>query len=103
MGLYERLLEERAREERLRGRPLPPTRGSGSKVLDRLLAFAPKSRPPGYAADLAMMHRLVTRGVHSPGAGMRLGSLRRRYPEEYGLLRAERNGELYYEQQEVPE
>ena len=37
MGLYERLLEERAERERRRGGPLPPRRGSGSKVIDRRL------------------------------------------------------------------
>jgi hypothetical protein len=33
---------------------------------------------------------------------MRLGSLRRRYPEKYALLRAWRDGGLF-EQPEVPE
>ncbi len=58
MGLYERLLEERAQEERRRGRPLGTLYGSDSPVLDRLLlADAPKDRPSGYAADLATMRR----------------------------------------------
>ena len=48
-----------------------------------------------------MMHRLITRGVRSPWAGMRLGSLRGRYPEQCALLRAERDGEPY-ERPEVP-
>ena len=96
MGLDERLLEERAEGERRRGGPLPPTRGSGSKVLAKRLQVAPKDRPPGYAADLATMHRLITEGPRSPGMGMRLGSLRNRYPEEHAELKAEawRQGEL---------
>ena len=57
MGLYERLLEERAEGERRRGGPLPPRRGSGSKVIDRRLRNPSKDRPPGYAADLSTMHR----------------------------------------------
>jgi hypothetical protein len=57
MGLYERLLEERAEGKRRRGGPLPPTRGSGSKVIDTRMGNPPKDHPPGYAADLSMMHR----------------------------------------------
>ena len=72
---------------------MPPTRGSGSKVIDRRLGNPPKDRPPGYAADLATMHPLITRGPRGPWAGMRLGSLRNRYPGEYALLRAERRGQ----------
>ena len=80
-------------EERLRGGPLPPTKGSGSNVLERRLQVAPKDRPPGYAADLSTMHRLITEGHRSPGSGTRLGSLRNRYPEEYALLRSETQGQ----------
>ncbi len=40
MGLYERLLEERAEEER-RGRPLGAFYGLDSPALDRRLADAP--------------------------------------------------------------
>jgi hypothetical protein len=70
MGLYERLLEERAEGQRRRGGgPLPPRRGSGSKVLDRRLGNPPKDRPPGYAADLATMRRLITKGPGAPGRG----------------------------------
>ena len=58
MGLYERLLEEREKEERRRGRPLGASYGSGCPVLDRLLlADAPRDLPSGYAADLATMRR----------------------------------------------
>ena len=42
-----------------------------------------------------MLHRFVHRRVGGFAAGMRLGSLRNRYPEEYAVLGAERNGEPY--------
>ena len=45
------------------------------------------------AADLLMMHRLIARGPRNAGEGMRLGSLKARYREEYGELRAERQGQ----------
>ena len=93
MGLYDRLLEERAQEEQRRGGPLPPRRGSGSKVLDRRLGNPPEDRPPGYAADLATMHRLMTRGVHSQGDAYRLHSLKRRYEKEHAELAAEARGQ----------
>ena len=44
MGLYDRLLEERAREERRRGRPPGASYGSDSPVLDRLLPNTLKDR-----------------------------------------------------------
>lgn len=91
MGLYRRLLEERAEEEQRRGEPLPPMRGLGSKVLVRWLEDL-KGRP-GYAADLSMMHRLIDRGPRNAGAGMRLGSLKAKYPEEYSELRDEQQGQ----------
>jgi hypothetical protein len=50
-------------------------------------------RPPGYAADLATMHRLITKGPRSSWAGMRLGSLKNRYPGEYAELKAEARGQ----------
>ena len=52
MGLYERLLRERRR-----GRPPGASYGSGSPVLDRRPADAPKDCPPEYAADLASKRR----------------------------------------------
>ena len=83
---------------------MPSTRGSVSGVLNRRLKEALEGPPAArHAADLAVMHGLITRGVRSRWAGMRLGSLRSRHPEEYMLLlRAERDGEPY-EQPEVPE
>ena len=93
MGLYEKLLEESAKEERRWGGPLPPRRGSGSKVIDRRMGNPPKDRPPGYAADLAMMHRFVTRGVRSQGGAYRLHALKRGYEKEYAELAAEAQGQ----------
>ena len=59
MGLYERLLEERAEEEQRRGEPLPKVRGLESKVLVRRLEDS--EGRPGYAADLSMMYLLMTK------------------------------------------
>jgi hypothetical protein len=52
----------------------------------------PRNRPK-YAADLLMMHRVITKGPHSAGEGMRLGSLKAKYREEYSELRAEWQGQ----------
>ena len=92
MGLYQRLLEERVEEEQRRSEPLPLRRGLKSKVLAKRLNSA-SERKPGYAADLSMMHRLITRGPRNAGEGMRLGSLKAKYREEYGELKAERQGQ----------
>jgi hypothetical protein len=91
MGLYERLLKERAEVERRRGIPLPGMRGLNSKVLGRRLEDL--KEPPGYAADLVMMHRLIMRGPHNVGEGMRLGSLKAKYREEYDELSVEERGQ----------
>jgi hypothetical protein len=87
MGLYERLLEERAEEEGRRGVPLPSMRGLDSKVMVRRLENSNKR--PGYVADLSMMHRLMKRSPRNVGEGMRLGSLKARYRKAYAELRAE--------------
>jgi hypothetical protein len=92
LGLYERLLEERAEEEQRRGEPLLLMRGLGSKVLGRWLANAPQNRSK-YAADHSMMHWLLTKYPRNAGEGMRLGSLKARYRREYSELRAERQGQ----------
>jgi hypothetical protein len=91
-GLYERLLEERAEEEQRLGEPLPRIRSLASKILVRRLEDASR-RSPGYAADLSMLHRLIVRGPRNAGEGMRLGSLKAKYPKEYCELRAERQGQ----------
>ena len=88
MGLYERLLVERAEEEQRLGGPLPRMRGLDSKVLVRRLEDATWAQPK-YAVDLLMMHRLLTRGPRNVGEGMRLGSLKATYREECVELRAE--------------
>ena len=76
MGLYERLLEEQAQEERRRGRPPGASYGSDSPVLDRLLlADAPQDRPPGYRGDLRLLHRYANEGVRAQGPAMRFASL----------------------------
>ena len=91
-GLYERLLEERAEEERRRGRPLGEFYGLDSKVLDRKLGNAPADRP-GYTADVYKLYEYIQTGVHSPGSAMRFNSLKRKYLDEYGELRAESMGQ----------
>ena len=61
MGLYERLLEERAEEEeRRRGRPRGAFYGSDSPGLDRRRAGASEDRPPRYRGDLRLLHRYAT-------------------------------------------
>jgi hypothetical protein len=92
MGLYRRLLEERAEEEQRRGEPLQRMRGLDSQVLARRLEDPPRRRP-GYAADLSMMHRLIARGPSNRGESMQFGSLKAKYRKEYGELRAERQGQ----------
>jgi hypothetical protein len=91
MGLYGRLLEERAEEEQRLGEPLPPMRGLDSKVLVRRLEDAPRRQR--YATDLSMMYRLMNRGPRNAGEGIRLGSLKAKYRKEYGELRAEWQGQ----------
>lgn len=91
MGLYERLLEERADEEVCQGEPLPKMRGLGSKVLVRRLMDS--KGPPGYAADLSMMHRLLIRSPRNAEEGLRLDSLKAKYHKDYGELRAEWQGQ----------
>ena len=94
MGFYKRLLEEREKEERRRGRPLGASYGSDSPVLDRLLlADATKDRPPGYRGDLRLLHRYINEGVRAQGSAMRFASLKRRYRKEYSELEAEARGQ----------
>ncbi len=50
--------------------------------------------PPGYAADLSTMRRLITRGVHSLGARMRFKNLKNKYPEKHTEHKAEGQGEI---------
>jgi hypothetical protein len=99
MSLYKKILRERIEEERRRGRPLGAYRGIDSVVIDRLSGEA-LNKPPGYMTDIFKLHYFVHHGPSSSATGMWFGSLRNKYPEEYGLLKAEREGELY-EQQEM--
>jgi hypothetical protein len=39
-----------------------------------------------------MIHRLIRKGPHNAGEGMRLGSLKAKYRKEYRELRAEQQG-----------
>jgi hypothetical protein len=93
IGLYERLLEEREKEEERRGRPPGASYGSDSPVLDRLLADAPEDRSAGYRRDLRLLHRFAKEGVRGQGAAMRFASLRTRYPKECAELAAEARGQ----------
>jgi hypothetical protein len=40
-----------------------------------------------------MMHQLITRDPRNAGEGIRLGSLKAKYPTEYGELKAEAQGQ----------
>ncbi len=91
-GLYERLLEERAEEERRRGRPLGPFYGVDSKVLDRRLGNPPPDRS-GYRRDVNLLHEYVWKGVRGQGAAMRFASLKMRYAREHAELKAESMGQ----------
>lgn len=91
-GLYERLLEEKAEEERLRGRPLGEFHGLDLKVLDRQLDNAPPNQSD-HKADVYKLYGFINKGVHSRGSAMRFVSLKRKYPEEYGEIRAEHMGQ----------
>jgi hypothetical protein len=66
-------------------------RSLDSKVLVRRLEVA--GRRPGYAADLVVMHRLIKKGPHNAGEGMRFGSVKVKYSKEYIELKAEAQGQ----------
>ncbi len=85
MGLYERLLKERIKDEQHRGGSLPGMRGLDSKVLVRRIEDALQDQAQ-YAADLSVMHRLITRDPHTAGEGERLGSLK--VDEQQGVHRS---------------
>ena len=55
MGLYERLLEERAEEERRRA--VAVNEGFRFEGPGQAAGGAPEDRPPGYSAGLATMRR----------------------------------------------
>jgi hypothetical protein len=66
---------------------LPPRRGLDSMALVGRLENSEGSL--GYAANLSMMHQLISRGPRSAGESIRLGSLRAKYRE----VRIERQGQ----------
>jgi hypothetical protein len=92
VGLYERLLEEQVEEEQRQDGQMPTMRGLASQVLVKRLVNDPRDRLK-YAADLSMMHRLMTRGPCNVGEGMKVENLKAKYRKEYGELRVERRGQ----------
>lgn len=79
MGLYKRLLEERAAEEQRRGGRLTGMRGLDSKVLVRRLENAPRRGSGSSATDLSMVHWLITRGPSNAWEGIRVENLKAKY------------------------
>jgi hypothetical protein len=92
VGLYERIIVERAEEERRRGRPLGMFHNSDSPVLDRLLAEATEDRPR-YRADLVLLRCYLRKGPTNAGMGMRLRALRQKYQREYVKFKADTLGQ----------
>ncbi len=92
MGLYEKILAERAEEEQRSGRPLGQFRGVVSTVLDWKLNNAPVDRSHQYVANLGMLHRYVRRGPMNAGTGMRYASLKRSIPRRTTSLRPSNGG-----------
>jgi hypothetical protein len=92
VGLYERIIAERAEEERRRGRPLGMFHNSDSPALDRRLADAPGERL-GYDADLALLRRYVHIGPTNAVTGIRYRTLRQKYQKEYADFKAEARGQ----------
>ncbi len=87
-GLYGRLLRERAEEEQRRGKPLGRFYGLRSEALERSM-----DRRPGSGGEIHTLYRLVHRRIGSPGMGMRYMSLKKKYPEEYAEIMAEKQGQ----------
>lgn len=94
-GLYGKLLVEKTEEEGRRGKPLGTFYG-----LDSIALEVAMKRRPGCGGDLYKLYRFINEGVGGSAAGMRFGNLKKKYPEEYAMLKAECEGELY-EQQEL--
>jgi hypothetical protein len=92
VGLYERIIAERAEEERRKGRPLGMFHNSDSQVLDRLLTDAPEDRLV-YPADLSLLRRYVHTGPTNAGTGMRYRALKQKYQREYAEFKAEARGQ----------
>lgn len=92
-SLHGRLLSERVGEEQRRGRPLGTFYRLDSVALEEALR-----RRPGCGSDLYKLYRFINEGVGGSAAGMWLGKLKNKYPEEYAMLKAECEGELYEQQ-----
>lgn len=103
MGLHERILEERAEEERRTGRPLGRYRGVDSSVVARLAENRPPG-DPGYMAAVLWMHKVVwSGGPHGLAAGYKFHHLKTKYPVEYAMLKNEKLGYGNYVQEGLPE
>jgi hypothetical protein len=96
MGLYERLLEEAAREER------PPD--PDTEKYKRIAAYTSSLRktiPEGgyvtseelqeqqekYLREISMLKNFIIHGVSDSASGYAFGALRSKYPAEYATLR----------------
>ena len=92
MGLYEKIIAERAEEEQRRSRPLGKSHGSNSQILDRRLADAREDRSR-YGVDLHKLYQCLNRGIRSQGGAMKCVALRRKYTGEFGELKGEHRGQ----------
>lgn len=92
-SLHGRLLSEKVGEAQRRGRPLGTFYRLDSVALEEALR-----RQPGCGCDLYKLYRFMHRGVGGPATGMWSGNLKNKYPEEYAMLKAECEGELYEQQ-----
>lgn len=114
MGLYERLLEERAREEAMGNEPesaWDKSQRVGAYIKHRGCQKYPDPGPYGgyvtkqelaeeihrdrsrYTSALARFSGLIERGVHSMGSAYLFHHLKRKYPREYLRLKDEHQGQ----------
>ncbi len=94
-----RALEERLeRETEREWRQESTRRGIESVVLDRRENSAPPDRPE-YRSELLRLYRFVWHKPRGFAAGMLLSYLKNKNPEEYRELKAERDGELYLQEE----
>jgi hypothetical protein len=92
MTLYEKILAERAEEERRKGRPLDTLHASDSPTLERRLDDAAKDCSR-HSADLVMLRRYTHKGPTNVASGIRYMSLKKKHPEAYCELKAEARGQ----------
>jgi hypothetical protein len=114
MGLYERLLEERACEEAMGNEPVSAWEKSqrvgayikrrgwqkfpkpglyGGYVTKQELAEELDRDRSRYTSDLARFSGLIERGVHSMGSAYVFHHLKKKYPKEYLRLKDEHQGQ----------